>query len=201
MPSRLRMFLAALCALAGVAITVTGIAALGGVIWQQDGVLVNTATDQCNNPKLASDGAGGAIVAWQDGRDYTGTKDNIYVQRVRSNGTMAWTANGVGLCEAANNQEDPQIISDGAGGAIIAWEDYRSGANDDVYAQRVSADGTAAWATDGVTVSAAHNSQYDPQIASDGSGGNSSLLRRTDAANQRVVSIWRQRWPVVRGER
>ena len=193
MPSRLRVLLAAICALAGVAITVTGIAALGGVIWQQDGVPVNTATDQSYDPRLAFDGAGGAIVTWYDGRNYTSTNNDIYVQRVRSNGTVAWTAGGVGLCAATYAQIDPQITSDDAGGAIVTWEDYRSTANYDVYAQRVGSDGTTAWATDGVTVSAAHNNQYDPQITGDGAGGAIVTWRddregNTDIFAQRMTS-------------
>jgi hypothetical protein len=151
-------------------ITVTGIAALGGVIWQQDGVPVNITNTECYDPKLAPDGAGGAIVTWQDGRNGD-TGADIYAQRMRSSGMEDWGSGGVGVCRADYEQENPQIIGDGAGGAIIAWEDYRSDDNWDVLAQRINADGAVLWATDGVTVSDAHNSQYDPQMTGDGAGG------------------------------
>ena len=39
---------------------------------------------------------------------------------------------------------DPQLVSDGGGGAIIMWMDWRSG-NADIYAQRVNGGGTVLW--------------------------------------------------------
>ena len=62
-----------------------------------------------------------------------------------------WTADGVALCTAANDQINPQIVSDGSGGAIITWQDYRGG-NYDIYAQRVNASGAVQWTADGVAV-------------------------------------------------
>ncbi|MFB3896657.1 MAG: hypothetical protein ACE14V_10185, partial [bacterium] len=41
---------------------------------------------------------------------------------------------------ATNNQYYPILVSDGSGGAIIAWQDYRNG-NYDIYAQSVTTDG------------------------------------------------------------
>jgi hypothetical protein len=46
------------------------------------------------------------------------------------------------------------IVSDNAGGAIIAWRDTRS-VNWDVYAQRVNASGVAQWTANGVPLCAA----------------------------------------------
>ena len=49
-------------------------------------------------------------------------------------GGVKWTAEGVGIRTAsANSAGYPQITSDGAGGAIIAWHDKRSG-SDGIYA-------------------------------------------------------------------
>ena len=41
------------------------------------------------------------------------------------------------ICTAANSQVDPQICSDGVGGAIITWTDARTGGGNDIYADRV----------------------------------------------------------------
>src|SRR6266481_6220801 len=73
---------------------------------------------------IASDGGGGAILTWQDNRN--GTYD-IYAQRVSATGVAQWTANGVVVCAAASEQYAPTIVSDGAGGAIITWQDNRHG--------------------------------------------------------------------------
>jgi hypothetical protein len=48
----------------------------------------------------------------------------------------------VPICTAFYDQYSPQLVSDGAGGAIIMWQDFRSDAfNSYIYAQNVNADG------------------------------------------------------------
>jgi hypothetical protein len=76
---------------------------------------------------------------------------DIYTQHITATGAIApgWTQNGVALCTAPNNQVYPDIVTDGAGGAIAYWDDYR-GPDVDIYAQRVSADGKVGTITTGV---------------------------------------------------
>ena len=115
-----------------------------------------------------SDGAGGMIMAWEDQRNGY----HLYAQRISSAGVPLWTADGVQLTSAAIGQYAPCITSDGAGGAIIAYTDYR--ANNgfaDLYAQRIDANGNMLWTVNGVAVSTATNDQTAPSIAPDGSGG------------------------------
>src|SRR5262245_4583427 len=66
----------------------------------------------------------------------------------------------VPLCTAGNGQNFPSVISDGAGGAIVAWQDMRGGVGSpgDIYAQRVNAAGVALWAAQGASVCTAINS-------------------------------------------
>ena len=118
-------------------------------------------------PTITSDGAGGAIVTWEDSR--SGNYD-IYAQRVNASGAVQWTADGVALCTATGSQWAPTITSDGAGGAIVTWQDYRSG-NYDIYAQRVNASGAVQWTADGVALCTATGYQGAPTITSDGAGG------------------------------
>ncbi len=142
----------------------------GTMAWATDGVSLCVATDYQSIPQIASDGSAGAIVTWLDLRDAITTSRDIYAQRVYSDGTVAWASDGVSLCVESDHQQDPQIVSDGSGGAIVTWEDWRN-PNIDIYAQRVYSNGTPAWTTDGVSISVAANNQLDPQITSDGSGG------------------------------
>ena len=88
----------------------------------------------------------------------------------------------VALCTAANDQGPPMIVSDGAGGAIVTWEDFRSGTNWDIYAQRVSAAGVPQWTANGVALCTAANTQGSPMIVSDGAGARSLPGRTTAAA-------------------
>jgi predicted lipoprotein with Yx(FWY)xxD motif len=143
--------------------------ASGEIQWALDGVPLCTAVELQNYPWIACDGAGGAIVAWEDFR--SGLSD-IYAQRVNASGEIQWTLDGAPICVAANYQSGPQIVSDGAGGAIVAWQDSRNGTqNDNIYAQRVNGSGSVQWTADGVPLCAATGNQRNHQITSDGAGG------------------------------
>lgn len=139
----------------------------GTALWTTDGVALCTATGNQHYPKIASDGAGGAIVTWEDWR--SGSCD-IYAQRIDASGTVLWTADGVELCTAALDQWHPSIASDGAAGAIVAWEDHRSG-EWDIYAQRVNASGDTVWMAQGVPLCIVGGGQEYPTMESDGVGG------------------------------
>ncbi len=132
-------------------------------------VPVCTAADYQSSPDGVGDGAGGAIIVWEDNR--SGFSYDIYAQRITSDGTVLWAAGGVAACTDSSTQVGPVIVSDAAGGAIVAWADRRSGAGYDIYAQRIAADGTALWATDGVAICTAEGDQQRPVIVSDGAGG------------------------------
>jgi len=57
------------------------------------------------------------------------------------------------------------------GGAIIAWQDYRTGTTSDVYAQRVAAAGAVQWTATGVIICTAAGDQTNPRIVTDGNSG------------------------------
>ena len=147
--------------------------------WTANGVALCTATGNQLLPHMCSDNAGGAIVAWQDLR--SGTTEDIYTQRINNLGVVQWTADGVALCTATDTQLRPQATSDGASGAIVAWQDLRSGVAEDIYAQRVNNLGAVQWTADGVAVCTATNTQAYSQIISDGSAG--ALVSWVDLRN------------------
>jgi predicted lipoprotein with Yx(FWY)xxD motif len=142
--------------------------ASGADQWEANGVAVGSAAGDQEDAEIASDGAGGAIVTWKDFRN--GNYD-IYAQRINASGVVQWMAGGVALCAAVGNQENPQIISDGNGGAIVTWLDFRGGSDADIYAQRIDASGASQWAADGVALCTATGEQSWPAIVSDGAGG------------------------------
>lgn len=141
----------------------------GNRLWGSAGVAICTDASSIQRfPELVSDGDGGAIIVWEDYRD----NYSIYAQRVDSDGTVRWTADGVGICTHWAVQEGPSLASDGSGGAIIAWQDLRAGSIvHDIYAQRVNAYGAVQWTADGVVVSNASGMQLWPQVATDDDGG------------------------------
>ncbi|WDT80847.1 MAG: IPT/TIG domain-containing protein [Candidatus Manganitrophus sp.] len=161
------------------------------VLWEKENpenVPLSTAVNEQLFPQMVSDGAAGAIVVWADLRN--GLNTDVYAQRVNGSGAVLWAADGVPIAAAANNQSVPQLVSDGAGGAIIAWEDNRTGTSD-IYAQRVNRDGIAQWAENGIPVTAAANAQLSPQVIPDGSGG--AILVWLDFRNGGTPDLFVQR--------
>jgi hypothetical protein len=110
----------------------------GSGLWTLDGIPVCSAPGGRNRNLMLADFAGGAIIVWTDGRS---AAFDLYVQYVDGVGGLLWDPEGVPLCLAPEGQTDPAIIGDGAGGAIVAWADGRTGGYPDIYAQHVSAAG------------------------------------------------------------
>jgi hypothetical protein len=143
-----------------------------GADWVSGGVLVSAGT--CNrDPKITTDGARGAIIAWCD-------TARTYVQRVGFTGTCRWAAGGVLIGPTGT---DPQIVGDGAGGAVIAWLDTRSG-DYDVYAQKVDSSGAILWSSGGVPICTAGGNQEVFHIAGDGFGG--SIIAWEDGRDENI---------------
>jgi len=169
------------------------------VLWGEENVSLAGNHSQPLQSQLIPDGVGGVIVVWRDDRNYNPAPPpfpdpfltdpglifdpppeepkfiNIYAQHLNSRGDITWALGGVPLSMAAGGQYFPQLVSDGEGGAIVVWEDYRSadGANSlysGIYAQRIGQDGSVLWSSDAAICSAV-NSQEKPKITSDGSGG------------------------------
>jgi hypothetical protein len=119
------------------------------------------------NVRMVYSGFGDAMLTWV--QSYGPTDDDIWAQRIDTAGTVAWSGNR-GLCTAAGYQGDQRISADGSGGAIVAWNDSRTGTAD-IYAQRITGTGTVLWTADGIPVCAAANFQGQCTIVSDGAGG------------------------------
>jgi hypothetical protein len=151
---------------------------VGSRLWGPNGVAVCTAVGSQGTPGLVSDGAGGVILVWDDVR--SGTYD-VYAQRISGAGVAQWTANGVAIATATANQRNPVIVSDGAGGAIMAWEDTRFTTAGDLYGQRVNALGVAQWTAGGIPLCTVTNAQLEPRMIADGTGG--AILAWQDMRN------------------
>ena len=124
------------------------------VQWTGDGVKLSSFTSLANYQRVVPDGAGGAIVVWVDDRYTSPSPSDIFSRRVNAAGSPQWSANGVSIVTAPHNQINPAVISNGNGGAVVAWQDSRSGTSDDIYALPVDGQGTVATGV-GATPSAA----------------------------------------------
>jgi hypothetical protein len=137
----------------GVGIRVQRLSNAGVVLWDSNGVAIAPTPSLAPNnaPAMVADGAGGTIITWSDARNGASNTD-IYAQRLDAFGVVQWTTNGVAISTAAGNQTAPQIVTNGTGGAIIAWLDLRNAGPSlqpaEVYGQRVNANGQLGGTTD-----------------------------------------------------
>jgi hypothetical protein len=117
----------------------------------------------------ATDGADGMYVAWIDTRNTATTGADIFITRILANGTIAegFAAGGNTVCNATGNQSNLTIISDGIGGAVLAWQDPRTTTttSNDIFAQRIGPDGAVAWAINGVAIANESYSETSPELA------------------------------------
>ena len=140
--------------------------------WPDDpetGVPICTADGVQEHPRITTDGATGAIIVWQD---MSSNSSDIYAQRIDARGQIRWAKDGVAICLEQGDQWFPNLVSDGNGGAIIAWWDKRAGFTEmDIYAQRVDGDGQILWKPGGIPVCNVPGAQQELDIIPDGKGG------------------------------
>ncbi len=114
--------------------------------------------------KIVSDGAGGAILLWDEYDLFSG----IALQRIDAEGDFVWNeGEPLQLSAEGSSPSCPRLIPDN-GGAIVVWEDSSSGYK--VMAQKIDADGQIQWTEGGEEVATGTNLGYC-EPASDGAGG------------------------------
>jgi len=143
----------------------------GHSLYQNNGDTLCDANQEQNECRIMTADDGGAIFTWVDFRnDPSNILGDIYAQKVDPAGNALWSANGVVVCNAAQQQWGARFTSDGANGAIVGWEDIRNG-NDigdaDIYAQRISSSGAPMWLANGVLISDADDYQNSVLLKSD----------------------------------
>lgn len=148
--------------------------------------ICNSAGVQKNSSIVDADN-GSAIIVWEDNRN--GNYD-IYAQKIDSSGNILWATNGVAVCNKTTTQKSPKIVGDNAGGAIIVWEDSLN-FYWDIYAQRISSNGTLLWSSGGVSICSASNTQANPRVDEDGLGG--AIFTWQDKRNNTDYDIYAQR--------
>jgi hypothetical protein len=141
--------------------------------WAAAGVTVCGPPCVGSSPLIASDGAGGCYVGWND---QTASPDSfdVYVQHLDATGRRlaSWPARGLPIDAAVTPTGVRAIAADGSGGAFLACQDERDPDTTTVYICRVQHDSTLppGWPVNGVRVMA-HFHDDSPQIYADSVGG------------------------------
>lgn len=162
----------------------------GVVQWVANGLPICRAPNSQLLARIIGDGAGGIFAVWQD---YRGTDAKIYMQRLDANGLPLWTVDGIPICEELGSQLVPRIVPDGAGGAIVVWQDrrsqyYQSTTHDDLFAQRVDGSGNLLWPALGVRLCGALLNQTSADLVSDSKFGAIATWSDFRNANQDVYA-------------
>jgi len=168
------------------------VSSTGAALWQAGGAHVCTADQAQWRPQVATDGQGGAFIAWDDFRD-----NDVYCQHMDMNGAALWTADGFQVTVAPEAQREVQIAPDGLGGVILAWQDARHGLNYEIYAQRLTAAGGEAWTAGGLQVLSLDGGYCIPAVANTDPGDaivawedqRNWKTTGSDAYAQRIVSV------------
>lgn len=116
-------------------------------------------------PFLVSDGSGGVLVAWEDGR--AGNMD-IFAQKVSNEGKPLWDERGVGVAVGKGNQWSPRAAMNGNGGFYFAWLDDGTGSQWRTVVQNIGPNGAPRWDPSGISALPSDYKQYDPDIETDG---------------------------------
>jgi hypothetical protein len=157
----------------------------GNRVWGDNGIPVvdtsvtggTTVSYGFGQTVVTTDGAGGAILAWVDSRDATPSnlsEWDIYCQRVNATGEVLWKANGVRIQNNftptppfVGTDTSPAMVSDGNGGAVIAWQ-HTTELSRDIYMNRIDGNGMTLWTQWAVDDDS--NDQESPVLAFDGTG-------------------------------
>ncbi|UCF79637.1 MAG: T9SS type A sorting domain-containing protein [Candidatus Eiseniibacteriota bacterium] len=142
---------------------------LGNVLWPFDGIPVCTTAGNQEHPTIMPVGPGRVVIGWQD--DCNGADWDIYSQCVDMSGELCWMSGGVPVCLEVGNQSNPTMASGEGGSVIVTWNDSRSGANYDIYAQLLDVSGNIVWPAEGMPVCTTAGDQFGVRITSDGEGG------------------------------
>lgn len=129
-----------------------------------------------------ADEEGGAYVVYVTSMGDYRAPSWISVQRISKEGQLLWTdrssATNAVFAHPSYRVASPKMVSDGEGGAIVAFE-LRKMQGDgtlgdcDIYAQRILPDGSFAWGKDNTPVPLANTPFEDDQfdLVADGEGG------------------------------
>jgi hypothetical protein len=142
--------------------------------------ILESGTGEANNPQVAMDKNGNAVVVWQQN---DGAHNSIYARR-----NVAGTWGAVTLLETGTGEAwSPQVAMDSNGNAVVVWQQYDSTNHLSLYAKRLSA---GAWGT--VTLlETGTGDVWSPQVAMDSNGNAVVVWQQYDSTNH--LSLYAKR--------
>jgi hypothetical protein len=134
----------------------------GQLLWSPE-VPVCTAVQFQAPPCIASDGNGGAYIAWAL---YNGQYD-MYAQRLASNGAPHWQNDGIPIAAGSMAEDSPALLADGTGKVFLTYSDWSSGSTPTLQVVVLNRDG---WSVASTRATSTSGGQMNPQLTNVGTG-------------------------------
>jgi hypothetical protein len=135
----------------------------GSVQWTAGGIGVGTQSYGEVGIEICLDSNNGIFATYYGGS----TAQNVYLKRINTAGSISWS---VTVASSSNDENQPKIVADGSGGAVLAWYEIISSVEDHIMAQRVDSSGTKLWGTSGVILCDAYGKVEAPHLTRASSG-------------------------------
>jgi hypothetical protein len=139
--------------------------------WEYGGKTIGYIGSGSDDISAANVGNGATIVVW----NLLSTGDyDLFAQYVDSAGFARWGEQGILVYgDDDYNQNYPKVISDGYGGAFVAWTDKRHTPNEGgaLYGQHIDSLGNLLWNPEGNKLTADSMTNDLEEMFSDGQGG------------------------------
>ena len=116
----------------------------GKLLWVPEGVTVCAAPRSQMQVQAVTDTKEGVVICWADARDLLTNSFDLYTQRINYLGEVLWGRNGKPFANFAGLQTAPSMVTDGEGGAFIAWMDNRTGLSN-IWLQHINSYGIYEW--------------------------------------------------------
>jgi len=137
-------------------------------LWEDNGIPIRQGVHIEWQRTVCPGESGTAIFVWSDTR--YGAR-NIFAQKIDTNGDFLWGDEGTAVTDLPGRQEDPVAITDGSGGAYIAWVDYRFDEEGDIYIQHVDSNGNILMDAEGEALARVDGRHLTINMCTDSSGG------------------------------
>lgn len=161
----------------------------GNALWEIGGANITRSRGDNTNPQIALSADSSVLVSWTN--DFNRDK-NIFVQKFKQNGKEVWEENGSTFSQIKGDQFGQYVVSDGKGGAIVAWFDKRDlKIQPNIYGQRISRNGELLWDQTGTALAVYKNSEKSYlNLVSDQNNGAIALFK---GKRESITSLFGQR--------
>ncbi len=119
----------------------------GQMLWGNDGIRLSTSSDADYTPLVATTSEGNAVVVWEE----SGSVEKVRMQKLGPTGVKLWGTSGITLQGTGTESYTfPRVISATDDQVFVLWFKKDEGlyAPKHLYAQKITAGGTSAWASD-----------------------------------------------------